>query len=67
MGVAFPPTILKPDDLVAVGHVHTDVCEARGIEPHSAEAEEIALTIMAFYQSGVRDEQFLGAAMGLKR
>jgi len=63
----FPPTIFTPDDLIIVSHVHTDVCEKRGIEPGSSEAEQIALTIIAFFQSGIKDEATLGAAMGLRR
>lgn len=63
----FPPTIFTPDDLVIVSHVHTDVCEKRGIEPDSPEAEQIALTIIAFFQSGIKDEATLGAAMGLRK
>jgi hypothetical protein len=67
MASMFPSTILTPDDLIVVGHVHTDVCERRGVEPDSREAEEIALTIIAFFQSGIRDEATLGAAMGLRK
>jgi hypothetical protein len=63
----FPPTIFTPDDLIVVGHVHTDVCEKRGIEPDSPEAEQIAITIIAFFQSGIKDEATLGAAMGLRK
>lgn len=63
----FPSTIFTPDDLIIVGHVHTDVCEKRGIELGSPEAEQIALTIIAFFQSGITDEATLGAAMGLRK
>lgn len=62
-----PPTILTPDDLITVGHVHTDVCEKRGVDPASPEAEQIALTIIAFFQSGITEEATLGAAMGLRK
>jgi hypothetical protein len=63
----FPCTIFKPEDLVAVGHVHTDVCEARNIAHDSAEGEQVALTIMSFFQSGITDEGTLRLAMGLRR
>jgi hypothetical protein len=63
----FPCTTFTPEALDSVSRVHLDVCERRGVDPHSAEAEQIALTIMTFYQSGITDNRTLAAAMGLRQ
>ena len=63
----FPCTTFTPEALDSLSRVHVEVCERRGIDPHSAEAEQIAMTIVAFYQSGIQDNRTLAAAMGLRQ
>jgi len=54
---------LQPEDLDLLQRVFDATCAEAGIEKKSRQAEGLAATLLKLFQSGVRDEQKLQAAM----
>lgn len=59
--------LLKPGEIAKLQRVFDVACEARGVVPHSADAREVALTILALHNAGMVDEESLRDAVAFSR
>jgi hypothetical protein len=58
---------LSPADLALLEDAFSTVCEIRGYLPASPKAEELARTLLSFFQSGIRNRNQLIAMMTGRR
>lgn len=58
---------LSPADLALLEDAFSTVCEIRGYLPASPKAEELARTLISFFQSGIRNRHQLIAMMTGRR
>ncbi|AZO57283.1 MULTISPECIES: hypothetical protein [unclassified Mesorhizobium] len=59
--------LLKPDEVATLQRVFDEACRRRQAHPESAEARELALTLLALYNAGMADEAMLTEAVGFRR
>ncbi|MBZ9737991.1 MULTISPECIES: hypothetical protein [unclassified Mesorhizobium] len=59
--------LLKPDEVATLQRVFDEACRRRQAHPESAEARELALTLLALYNAGMVDEETLTEAVGFRR
>ncbi|RWE28207.1 MAG: hypothetical protein EOS78_32475 [Mesorhizobium sp.] len=59
--------LLKPDEVATLQRVFDEACRRRQAHPESAEARELALTLLALYNAGMVDEAMLTEAVGFRR
>jgi hypothetical protein len=59
--------LLKPDDIARLQRVFDEACRRREAHPESAEARELALTLLALHNAGMVDEEMLMEAVGFRR
>ncbi|ESZ00885.1 hypothetical protein [Mesorhizobium sp. LNHC209A00] len=59
--------LLKPDEVATLQRVFDEACRRRQAHPESAEARELALTLLALYNAGMVDEEMLTEAVGFRR
>lgn len=59
--------LLKPDDIARLQRVFDEACRRREAHPESAEARELALTLLALHNAGMVDEDMLMEAVGFRR
>ncbi|WP_027146441.1 hypothetical protein [Mesorhizobium sp. WSM3626] len=59
--------LLKPDEVATLQRVFDEACRRREAHPESAEARELALTLLALYNAGMVDEEMLTEAVGFRR
>ncbi|WP_172716857.1 MULTISPECIES: hypothetical protein [Neorhizobium] len=57
------PDPLQPEDLQMIQRVFDVTCAAGGIRKKSPQAEGLAATLLELFQSGIRDEHKLEAAV----
>ncbi|MEI9412102.1 hypothetical protein [Mesorhizobium salmacidum] len=59
--------LLKPGEVATLQRVFDEACRRREAHPESAEARELALTLLALYNAGMVDEEMLTEAVGFRR
>jgi hypothetical protein len=59
--------LLRPVDIARLQRVFDEVCRRRDVLPESAEAREIALTLLALYEGGMTNEEMLLCALAFPR
>jgi len=59
--------LLKPAEVATLQRVFDEACRRREAHPESAEAREIALTLLALHNAGMIDEDMLMEAVGFRR
>jgi hypothetical protein len=59
--------LLRPDDIAKLQRVFDEACRRREAHPESAEARELALTLLALHNAGMVDEDMLAEAVGFRR
>ncbi|KAA3441830.1 hypothetical protein C7I87_33710 [Mesorhizobium sp. SARCC-RB16n] len=59
--------LLKPDEVATLQRVFDEACRRREAHPESAEARELALTLLALYNAGMVEEEMLTEAVGFRR
>lgn len=59
--------LLRPVDISKLQRVFDEVCRSREVLPESAQAREIALTLLALYEGGMTDEEMLLSATAFRR
>jgi hypothetical protein len=70
--VAMPKSVydrglLKPADIARLQRVFDEACQRREAHPDSAEAREIALTLLALHNAGLIEEDMLMETVGFRR
>lgn len=59
--------LLKPAEVASLQRVFDEACRRREAHPDSAEAREIALTLLALHNAGMVEEDMLMEAVGFRR
>jgi hypothetical protein len=59
--------LLKPADIARLQRVFDEACRRREAHPDSAEARDIALTLLALHNAGMLEEDMLMDAVGFRR
>lgn len=59
--------LLRPVEISKLQRVFDEVCRSREVLPESAQAREIALTLLALYEGGMTDEEMLLSATAFPR
>ena len=59
--------ILKPADIARLQRIFDEACALAEADPDSAEAREIALTLLALHNAGMVDEETLRDAVCFPR
>ena len=59
--------LLKPAEVATLQRVFDEACRRREAHPESAEARELALTLLALHNAGMIDEDMLMEAVGFRR
>jgi hypothetical protein len=59
--------LLKPAEVATLQRVFDEACRRRETHPESAEARELALTLLALHNAGMVDEDMLMEAVGFRR
>ena len=59
--------LLKPAEVATLQRVFDEACRRREAHPDSADARELALTLLALHNAGMVDEEMLMEAVGFRR
>jgi hypothetical protein len=59
--------LLTPADIARLQRVFDEACRRREAHPDSAEAREIALTLLALHNAGMIEEDMLMETVGFRR
>jgi hypothetical protein len=59
--------LLKPADIARLQRVFDEACRRREAHPDSAEARDIALTLLALHNAGMLEEEILMDVVGFRR
>ena len=59
--------LLRPADIARLQRVFDEACKRREAHPDSADARELALTLLALHNAGMVDEKMLMEAVGFRR
>ena len=59
--------LLKPAEVATLQRVFDEACRQREAHPESAEARELALTLLALHNAGMVEEDMLKEAVGFRR
>ncbi|WP_457151285.1 hypothetical protein [Mesorhizobium sp. P5_C1] len=59
--------LLKPAEVATLQRVFDEACRRREAHPESAEARELALTLLALHNAGMVEEDMLIEAVGFRR
>ncbi|MBB6409783.1 hypothetical protein [Mesorhizobium sangaii] len=59
--------LLKPAEVATLQRVFDEACRRREAHPESAEARELALTLLALHNAGMVEEDMLMQAVGFRR
>lgn len=59
--------LLKPGEIARLQRVFDEACRRREARPDSAEARELALTLLALHNAGMVEEDMLMEAVGFRR
>jgi hypothetical protein len=59
--------LLRPADIARLQRVFDEACKRREAHPDSADARELALTLLALHNAGMVDEEMLMEAVGFRR
>lgn len=59
--------LLKPAEVATLQRVFDEACRRREAHPESAEARELALTLLALHNAGMVEEDMLMKAVGFRR
>ena len=59
--------LLKPADIAMLQRVFDEACRQREAHPDSADARELALTLLALHNAGMVEEDMLIEAVGFRR
>jgi len=59
--------LLKPADIARLQRVFDEACKRREAHPDSADARELALTLLALHNAGIVEEEMLMEAVGFRR
>jgi hypothetical protein len=59
--------LLRPADISKLQRVFDEACRSREVSPETAEAREIALTLLALHEGGMTDEEMLLSATAFPR
>jgi len=59
--------LLKPADIARLQRVFDEACKRREAHPDSADARELALTLLALHNAGMVEEEMLMEAVGFRR
>lgn len=57
----------KPAEVATLQRVFDEACRRREAHPESAEARELALTLLALHNAGMVEEDMLIEAVGFRR
>ena len=59
--------LLKPAEVATLQRVFDEACRQREAHPESAEARELALTLLALHNAGMVEEDMLMEVVGFRR
>ena len=59
--------LLKPAEVATLQRVFDEACRRREAHPESAEARELALTLLALHNAGMVEEDMLMEVVGFRR